>query len=448
MNIKIILFANLIFITLNIISLISIDEREYKAAKKSFFLSICISLPFFILGIYNFTFAETIVNSFIIGASILFFILMFPYPVRNPKEYQIPKSRIDERDTMFARARLVKGEQNYNEYYERNPDKKDIDDRIRNNPGTLSKNSKYYDSQWFTAADTNFNQVRELRSKVDGPVNKDRISLSKTQNTSFIKNWLNELGISGCGITKLKDYHLYSYGGRDNRYGKIFKQSHKYAIAFTVPMDFRLVKSAPQAPIIFESSRCYLESGQMAIILAKYIRQMGFPARAHIDGNYKVVCPLVAKDAGLGEIGRMGILMTPTHGPRVRIAVVTTDLPLKVDTATNSPSLIDFCDSCKKCARVCPSNAIPYDDRKNINDCQRWQINQESCYKYWTEIGTDCGRCIQVCPYSHPDNIFHNIIRKGIQYSPLFRKMAILLDDFFYGKTPDPDHVPDWFKSI
>ena len=47
-------------------------------------------------------------------------------------------------------------------------------------------------------------------------------------------------------------------------------------------------------------------------------------ARAHIDGNYQVIAPLVARDAGLGTIGRMGLLMTPELGPRVRLAVVTT----------------------------------------------------------------------------------------------------------------------------
>ncbi|MFQ6103859.1 MAG: hypothetical protein ACE5OP_06150 [Candidatus Glassbacteria bacterium] len=53
-----------------------------------------------------------------------------------------------------------------------------------------------------------------------------------------------------------------------------------------------------------------------------HIRNLGYPARTHIDGNYRVVCPLVARDAGIGEIGRMGLLMTPRLGPRVRIAVV------------------------------------------------------------------------------------------------------------------------------
>ena len=44
--------------------------------------------------------------------------------------------------------------------------------------------------------------------------------------------------------------------------------------------------------------------------LGYLIRSLAYPARTHIDGNYRVIAPLVARDAGLGEIGRMGLLMT------------------------------------------------------------------------------------------------------------------------------------------
>ncbi len=52
------------------------------------------------------------------------------------------------------------------------------------------------------------------------------------------------------------------------------------------------------------------------------------PGTERFDAHFRVVCPLVARDAGLGEIGRMGLLMTPELGPRVCIGVVTTDAPL------------------------------------------------------------------------------------------------------------------------
>ena len=110
--------------------------------------------------------------------------------------------------------------------------------------------------------------------------------------------------------------------------------------------------AAPQASIVVESSRQYLNAGKIAVDLAEKIRAMGYDARAHIDGNYQLICPLVARDAGLGEIGRMGFLMTPTYGPRVRIGVVTTEAELLPDNYTRDYSVLEFCKICKNVPTV------------------------------------------------------------------------------------------------
>ena len=158
------------------------------------------------------------------------------------------------------------------------------------------------------------------------------------------------------------------------------------------------------------------------------------PARAHIDGNYRVIAPLVAKDAGIGEIGRMGILMTPGLGPRVRLGVVTTDLPLIADPPTDDRSVIDFCTVCKKCAENCPSRSISFDDRTRIDGGWRWAIDPDTCFRYWNAVGTDCGVCMTVCPYSHPDNVVHDIVRWAIRRSGAARRAALWMDDLFYGR--------------
>ena len=157
-----------------------------------------------------------------------------------------------------------------------------------------------------------------------------------------------------------------------------------------------------------------------------------------------MICPLVATDAGLGVIGRMGLLMTPKLGPRVRIAVVTTDLPLSYSSIKPERTTIHFCHNCNKCARVCPAAAIPEGTRSWVDGIERWKINSEKCYHFWTLSGTDCGRCMTACPYSHPDNRFHQFIRWGIKNNLVFRYMAIKLDDIFYGRKPSVRRMPDW----
>jgi reductive dehalogenase len=246
------------------------------------------------------------------------------------------------------------------------------------------------------------------------------------------------------GITELRDYHLYSHLGRNEPYGQPVDLNHSYAIALTVEMDKHMIDRAPYGPIVMESAQQYLVSGAIAVQIAEFIHALGYPARAHIDGNYRVVCPLVARDAGLGEIGRIGLLMTPELGPRVRLAVVTTDLPLISDERSRDHSVMDFCTKCQKCALVCPSRAISFDDRTEIDGVQRWQIDSEACFTYWCSVGTDCGRCVRACPYSHPNNALHNLVRLGVRSSPLFRTIAAKMDDLFYGRIPAPFALPGW----
>ncbi|MCD4724644.1 MAG: hypothetical protein K8R63_07350, partial [Bacteroidales bacterium] len=78
---------------------------------------------------------------------------------------------------------------------------------------------------------------------------------------------------------------------------------------------------------------------------------------------------------------------------------------------------------------------------------KRWQIKQEDCYTYWCISGTDCGRCMSDCPFSHPNNFFHNMIRMLIRNSKVFRHFALKMDDFFYGRKPKPAPVPEWMKA-
>ena len=143
---------------------------------------------------------------------------------------------------------------------------------------------------------------------------------------------------------------------------------------------------------------------------------------------------MVARDAGLGEIGRIGILMTPILGPRVRLGVVTTDMPLNPDQRMDGSSMIDFCTICKKCAENCPSRSIHFGDRTEIDGAWRWRINSDTCFRYWNAIGTDCGICMAVCPYSHPGNWAHNPVRWAIQRSGFARRVAVRMDDLFYGR--------------
>jgi reductive dehalogenase len=265
--------------------------------------------------------------------------------------------------------------------------------------------------------------------------------------TAYLKGLARYYGALDVGVTALQPYHVYSHVGRGTGvYGEGIAVEHTYAIAFTVEMDFEMVGTGPRSPISMESARQYVEAARVAVQLANTIRRLGYSARAHIDGNYRVIAPLVARDAGLGEIGRITLLMTPNLGPRLRLGVVTTDLELIPDPHKPDPAVIDFCNICKKCAGNCPSGSIPFGDREEIDGALRWKLDEESCFRYWNAVGTDCGRCMAVCPFSHPDNLAHNLIRWGISRSGAFRRFALWMDDLFYGEKPVEREAPEWVR--
>lgn len=424
-------------------ALASYREKEYLAFRRFLFPGLLVPLSFMSLSLIG---ASALLSYGLVGFLLLAVGLFFlPGSGRDGGEGIRPRGKIDERDTMFSREKLEKGTERYREYYHRHPECQAGDDALRQNPGLLSEQSAYYRRDIFTAARANFDLIEKNRPFVNGEAAPDKQPVDPQLFSRYLKELLVKYGAVSAGITPLQDYHLYSHRGRPHNYGEPVRNRHDYALALTVEMDHDFVRNAPYGLAVLESSRQYLRSGMLALSVAEMIRDLGYPARAHIDGEYEVVCPLVARDAGLGEIGRMGLLMTPELGPRVRIAVVTTSMPLVPDERKEDPTMIDFCTRCKKCAEVCPSRAIPFDDRRRINGVLRWQIDQQACFTTWTKFGTDCARCMSVCPYSHPDNPLHDVVRYGIKNSAPFRKLALKMDDFAYGRKPRPLRLPEWY---
>ena len=271
---------------------------------------------------------------------------------------------------------------------------------------------------------------------VDGDINPMKIDSTPEQFSRIIKDFSLYLGADEVGLAKLNPAWVYSHVGRGPEpWGSQIENNHKYAIAFTFEMDYDQVEGAPGMPITEESARQYLRATTISLALAEYIRSIGYPARAHISGsNYQIMLPPIAGDAGLGELGRFGYLISAKYGARVRLGAVTTDLPLIPDKPITL-GVQDFCVKCKRCADVCPSGSIPKGDKVNVREVEKWPLQVETCLHYWRVIGTDCGLCMKVCPFSHPPNLVHNLIRSGIKRSSFARSISVYGENLFYGRA-------------
>ena len=142
------------------------------------------------------------------------------------------------------------------------------------------------------------------------------------------------------------------------------------------------------------------------MLIAKKIQEAGFraypiPASQEVNHQEHEAAfshKLAAHLAGLGWIGKSCLLITPLHGPRVRLATVLTDAPL----IPGSP-LPNRCGKCTKCAEVCPARAITgvqFDSSEPRDVRFKAQLCDDYTERRKLTVGDSlCGLCVYVCPH-------------------------------------------------
>lgn len=185
--------------------------------------------------------------------------------------------------------------------------------------------------------------------------------------------------------------------------------------------------------------------------LAEFIRGLGYEA-IPCSNTMALTVPL-AVEAGLGEAGRNGLLVTPEFGPNVRVTKVLTNMPLVHDKPIEF-GVQEFCESCKKCARECPSKTITegpksWEPRSICNQTGlfKWQNDMEKCLEYWIESGQSCINCVAVCPYTKGAIWVHELVKSTIDNVRWMDPVMLGLDDAFgYAKRRNENDV--WNMSI
>jgi len=264
--------------------------------------------------------------------------------------------------------------------------------------------------------------------------------------TREVKKVARFFGASLVGVCELDRRWLYSYAYyqfSDEPVAKIeIPEEYKYAIVMAIEMDYKGIGCSPAHPASVATGLNYSKMAFVAGLLAQYIRGLGY--KAIPNGNDTACSIPIAIDAGLGELARNGLLITPEFGPRVRLCKVFTDLPLVPDRPIEF-GVWDFCMKCERCAEECPSRAIMYGEPtekpNNISNREgllRWPINAEKCFAFWAANHADCANCIRVCPFNKPPGWLHNAVRWGVKNTRWLDSTLVKLDKLFgYGKQLD-----------
>lgn len=300
-------------------------------------------------------------------------------------------------------------------------------------------------SQKYPLTNTMLEMLFTFRPMVDGEVAPSQAALPQAPEllSRHIKSLGYFLRADIVGICQLPQWAVYSY----NRKGNPIKLNHKFAIVVVIDQDYKTMNGSTGDDWIScsQSFMSYATSAFITCMMAKYIRQLGYPARAHHFSNYQVAVTPLLLLAGIGEICRAGIVLNPFMGTRFKAAVVTTDLPLEPDKPVDF-GLQEFCQKCMKCAAECPSKAIPTDDKVMYNGYEVWKFDVERCTKYriTNQNGSACGRCIKVCPWNKPEGRTHDLVKWMVKHTPSLDKLIIKMDDIWgYGKQVKKDKW--WF---
>lgn len=431
----------ILFIVTDVLILVfftaSIREKEKRAAGLALFAltgNSCLWI-FFILFKHLQWVSMVNLATLILGVLFISISLVKYFPSRNERDLS-GIEKCDERDVMFSRNRLQFHPDLAERYYAAHPAKRAGDEKIHGKPELGEPGAFYYDAYRSPVFDAAFTYLHRTRGASVGEVSPEKKKVDPGTVTRVIEETARHYGAVDVGITPIKPYHIYSHYGRHvENWGEEINTSHRYAVVIVVAMRVENIKAAPALPVVLESARHYVESAKIAHIIAEYIRGFGYDTRSHTDGNYETMCVPLAVDAGLGVLGRIGIFMHPVHGPCVRLSIVTTEMEL-VPTLPKAGmvSMEKFCDICKKCADNCPTQSIRVGEEPESRGFRHWSIDQEKCFSFWKSIGTDCGFCIGVCPYTKPDTSIHKMVRFYISRNPFNQQIALFLDDLFYGR--------------
>ena len=205
-----------------------------------------------------------------------------------------------------------------------------------------------------------------------------------------------------------------------------------HVVVIVNEMDHQTIQTVPSALSGAATGQGYSRDIIAVLSVTQYIRNLGYRAVASLNDTALSI-PL-AIQAGLGQYGRHGLLITPEFGPRVRIAKIFTDLPLIPDQPIDF-GVTETCNICRRCSDGCPVKAIPDDAPKieihdgvsHLRGVKKWTINARQCFKFWVNQGTDCSICIRVCPYNKDfSKRFNRLLRWML--SNRWRRLALWLD--------------------
>ena len=230
--------------------------------------------------------------------------------------------------------------------------------------------------------------------------------------TEAIREKARKLGYGEVGFTNFDRRFVY----KSKR--QYVRGDLRHAICLAVEQDYIDTQTLPSIQAESAHGDAHLRQAAMSKDLVDFIHALGY--RAQVWGptwHFGAMIPLFVQ-AGLGQLGINGQLLSPHFGSRARLQIITTNANIVHDRPVDY-GVTKFCEICQVCFMRCPGRAINQ-NKIWYRGVEKSKLDFRRCRPVMTSY-SGCGVCMKVCPiqrYGMPEVMNHyietgNVLGKG-----------------------------------
>jgi epoxyqueuosine reductase len=264
-----------------------------------------------------------------------------------------------------------------------------------------------------------------------------RVGKSPEVLTRALKARAAELGISATGVAAYDPKYTYVE--------HMDKQIGNRVVICALENDWEATQAAPSNRTEKAKLWCNMELQRRLGELQQFLVDNGYQARVQRN---ELMLLHYAVEAGLGQMGLNGQVLTPHAGSRCRMQSLITDAPLLVDEAKDY-GIPKICDACQVCVRRCPAAAITF-KRAYHRGVEKAKINTSRCAPTVAKA-QHCAVCIKVCPVQRYG--LAAVVETYESTGRILGKDSAELESYefegyVYGPGERPSLGRDWFAEV